>query len=573
MLQSSLFVLAASLFFSASTLAQNPPDFTVQLPENANEATMIFKPSPNHHFNLKAPSQVKKNHKKETETLELKLETMSGSVGLGSLKEDCQITGELYICDDANTYCVPKTKTFRCQDLSEQKLLPLDSTTTKDASLPTQKSTDHELFIVNEPELAFEQSQKTQKPMLIDFFGTWCPPCNILDETVFNTKEFKKLKSEFIYLKVDADQSVSWSLKSKYNVKGYPTVVFANPQGEEISRVVGSRSAPAFIKEMKSALKFKKFTLEEREKQAESMKSPELTWAFGEMSWRQEDTAKALKYFSLAAKKKDLNEKEKDLLQYLPLLLMSKSTDKNIQNQSIELLKVSLRNYPAQETFYDKLSTLTQLAEKTENEKLKTWVNEQTLTLADLWLKNPHWAADSEMTSADLLSMKAQAFEDLKKENEAKEAYAKTAEAYTQLIKKQKLSLESSRGYNIERIYAIAKSGDFARADQLYLQMEQLYPSEFTFFYNHAQALKEMKKDDQALEKAEQAYKYSYGDNKLRAVYLIAELQGQKGDKKKSLSFLEEVIKTTSLPQDESVRTHRYLARLKKLRTSLSEQK
>lgn len=554
-------------------LANNPePDFSTRILKNKDSYSFLVKPNTGHHFNLKAPSQAFRSTNKNKEPLNLKLEPNSGNIVVGPVSPTCEVTVELYLCDDNNTYCIPKKKLFHCADI--EKMIAQASTAEAAPSISSDKKSDTDgLFIINEPELALDQAQKNKKSLLIDFFGTWCPPCNILDETVFNTKEFKKLKNDFIYLKLDADHPVSWDLKAKFNVKGYPTVVLATPQMEEISRIIGSRSAKTFIKEMKQALKYKNLSFTERKKRADDMASSEETWQFGEIFLDQDDPATALKYFLLAAKKKKLNSREQDLLQFLPLTLMAKSTDKNLQTQAAELLKISLANYPTEETFYDKISQLKKLAEDSENEKLKTWINEQTIVIADRWLKDKKLMQNSEISHADLWSLKAGALSDMKNETESKSAYKKVAEAYADQIKKEKLSLESSRGYNIERIYAIYKSGDTETAENLYQQMQKNYPHEFTFFYNHGQMLKELKKEKEAMEKAELAYKYSYGDNKLRAVYLMAELQAASGEKKKAIGLLDEVIKTTPLPTDESVRTHRYVARLKKLKETINAEK
>jgi protein disulfide-isomerase len=67
---------------------------------------------------------------------------------------------------------------------------------------------------------AFRQAKKLNRPLLIDFFGTWCPPCNQLDETVFSTPKFYKKSRSFVLLKVDADDQSSWVLKDKYRING-----------------------------------------------------------------------------------------------------------------------------------------------------------------------------------------------------------------------------------------------------------------------------------------------------------------------------------------------------------------
>src|ERR1700735_4565692 len=89
----------------------------------------------------------------------------------------------------------------------------------------------------------FSKARKEGKPVLIDFFGIWCPPCNELDETVFETAGFLTKAKAFVLLRVDADAKQSWKLKHRYKIGGYPTIVFTNPSGKEIYRFVGYRSA------------------------------------------------------------------------------------------------------------------------------------------------------------------------------------------------------------------------------------------------------------------------------------------------------------------------------------------
>src|ERR1700735_70587 len=78
----------------------------------------------------------------------------------------------------------------------------------------------------------FSKARKEGKPVLIDFFGIWCPPCNELDETVFETPSFLEKAKAFELLKIDADKESSWKLKNKFKIGGYPTVVFTNSEGD-----------------------------------------------------------------------------------------------------------------------------------------------------------------------------------------------------------------------------------------------------------------------------------------------------------------------------------------------------
>ena len=68
----------------------------------------------------------------------------------------------------------------------------------------------------------------TSKPMVIDFFATWCGPCKqlapILDEIE------KVHKGEVIFRRIDVDQEPE--LAQEFNVQSIPMLMFITPKGE-----------------------------------------------------------------------------------------------------------------------------------------------------------------------------------------------------------------------------------------------------------------------------------------------------------------------------------------------------
>jgi len=68
----------------------------------------------------------------------------------------------------------------------------------------------------------------TSKPMVIDFFATWCGPCKelapILDEIEQNHK------GEVIFKRIDVDQEPE--LAQEFRVEAIPTLMFVTPKGE-----------------------------------------------------------------------------------------------------------------------------------------------------------------------------------------------------------------------------------------------------------------------------------------------------------------------------------------------------
>lgn len=73
----------------------------------------------------------------------------------------------------------------------------------------------------------FEDLIKSEKPVLIDFFATWCGPCQmmhpILEEVAKNVGE----KARIIKIDIDKNQN----LASVYNVRSVPTLmIFQNSE-------------------------------------------------------------------------------------------------------------------------------------------------------------------------------------------------------------------------------------------------------------------------------------------------------------------------------------------------------
>lgn len=554
-------ILSGIFCFSQKTHAQEGAKIEIK----RENQTLKFTPAPSHHINEKAPNKIWQiiEGKKNPLKLEVKKEEVKTSLANDS---DCQAHFKIYVCDDANTYCIPKEGQYFCKD---NRVVEATSTS-ENKEISKVASTKDDLFIINNPTLALQKAKVENKALMIDFFGTWCPPCNVLEETVFSHPKFKSYKDKMVFLKLDADLPISWELKAKFAIRGYPTVVFTTPQNEEIYRIIGSMTPNNFFKKMEYSLKNKNQSIQDLLKSYSSNKTPAAAWKLIDAYNNQENYTAAFDLIPIALKKGNLTTKEQDLIQYIQLKFTLAQTAKENKSKFIEFIKSSIEANPSQETFLDKLTMLDSIAEETKDENLTKWVALQTLKITNDLMINKI-AEDSFISQTDIYFIRADAFEKLGSKTEAQFVYRQATKEIEQQIKKYKLDIKTNRGFNLDRVYAIYKSGDINAADGLYKDLIKVYPEEFTFYYNHASVLKDLNKKEEALSQAKKALEFSYGDNKLRAAYLTADLMKDLNSKSESLKVIDEALASYKLPDDKTIRTHRYYKKLVDLKENLNK--
>jgi thioredoxin-related protein len=110
------------------------------------------------------------------------------------------------------------------------------------------------------------QAKEQGRPILVDFSGSdWCGWCIKLDKEVFSQQEFKDFaKDNLVLLLLDfprkkempaAEKAANEALSKTYKVRGFPTVLILDAEGQELGRTGYQPGGPkAYIEHLKGFL-------------------------------------------------------------------------------------------------------------------------------------------------------------------------------------------------------------------------------------------------------------------------------------------------------------------------------
>ncbi len=101
-------------------------------------------------------------------------------------------------------------------------------------------------FVNDVTDSSFESEVlQSEKPVLVDFWATWCAPCIALTPTIEALAEKYQASARVVKMNVDENPAVT----NRYGIRGMPTLIlFKN--GREEERVLGAVSRDALSRLM-----------------------------------------------------------------------------------------------------------------------------------------------------------------------------------------------------------------------------------------------------------------------------------------------------------------------------------
>lgn len=95
------------------------------------------------------------------------------------------------------------------------------------------------------------ESKKLKKPIILDFWATWCIPCRKMENETFADPDFAAyINKNFLVYKVNIDTFEGMDIADKYSIDAYPTLILLDAKNKYIDRYKGFFPAYYLKKEL-----------------------------------------------------------------------------------------------------------------------------------------------------------------------------------------------------------------------------------------------------------------------------------------------------------------------------------
>ena len=463
---------------------------------------------------------------------------------LPALKNGSTVEVQAYVCDDALTVC--ETRQFAWTDEGEAvDLKDLKALQAKQVQGAPEKVTVFPVkvkhgFYQDSLETALKECEATKKPVMLLFSARWCPGCQRLEKEVWSSADPKKVLKKFSKVKLDADRFANQAMMEKYGVRGIPTTLILNCQGEELTRYVDYLPKEVLFKNLEALLAQKDLPTSSQLMARADKGDAEAARTLAKRFAQSYSVDNAMKWYA------KVPDREKDLDYWSALIGQlsaenEKSTDAAVTTKLKEALSGAIKNFPETPSTLDWRSQLADLQGADSKEGQATLQN--LVSLCDALIKDP--ARMTKFNQAEdpgdyrgietlkVYESKAEALGALKKTDEEKAAWqAGVAEGSRLGLK------DDGTGQFLRFLPILKKAGENERVTKFFETSLKRNPGDPELLRRYAQFLFEQKQYQKASENALKSIEGSYDRNEIYAAKIYAKSLNKIGQTGPAKDFL-----------------------------------
>ena len=101
---------------------------------------------------------------------------------------------------------------------------------------------------------ALSKAGTENKLVMVDFYADWCQWCKRLDKNTFSDASVQRALASVVSVRLNGERE-GREAAARFNVEGYPTLVFLNAAGAEVGRIPGYMDPGPFLQELQGILK------------------------------------------------------------------------------------------------------------------------------------------------------------------------------------------------------------------------------------------------------------------------------------------------------------------------------
>ncbi|MCW7508210.1 thioredoxin family protein [Leptospira levettii] len=193
----------------------------------------------------------------------------------------------------------------------------------------------------NSIQKGFETAKQENKFIIVDVFADWCTYCMVLEKEIFPDPEVSRILDQFVRVRLDGEEFPN--LRKKYNVEGYPTILFLDGDGNFVTKIVGLATKEDIVSLSKRILQepnLESFLKTEIRKEKEN---PHLNFRLGLLYFQNKEYEKAEEQFLTSIQKSKNIPIVKENSHFNLNLIRSVNGPKDV---ALSSWKEFIKNYP-----------------------------------------------------------------------------------------------------------------------------------------------------------------------------------------------------------------------------------